>query len=389
MSNFNNNSTFQQVLSYTNPQLYTGKEWYIGFQAFDPVIGKLKRKRIKLNRIDKIGERRKYANDLLKRITQQLQQGWNPWIEQSDGKGHYTFKEVCEHYGRFIDKMYADGNYRKETYTGYVSYLRNLVKWNASRLVPITYIYQFNREFLIEFLEYIYIERDNTAQTRDNYLTFLRVFSSFLVQHSYAKTKPTEDISTFSKRVKKKQRKVISDLDIRRLHDHLIDTNKHFLLACYILHYCFIRPKEMSKIRLYHFNIKKSTIFIPGEISKNGSDATITLPKKVLYLMLELEVFDKPNDYYLFSDGFRPGRKYRSEKAFRDYWQKIRKELNFPDHYKFYSLKDTGITSMLREYDTITVRDQARHADILMTDTYTPHDIQTANQLLIRHQGVF
>lgn len=44
---------------------------------------------------------------------------------------------------------------------------------------------------------------------------------------------------------------------------------------------------------------------------------------------------------------------------------------------------------MLRKYDTLTVRDQARHADILMTDTYTPHDIQEANKLILKHEGIF
>ena len=37
-----------EIVSYTPPQLYTGKEWYIGFMAFDPALGKLHRKRIKI-----------------------------------------------------------------------------------------------------------------------------------------------------------------------------------------------------------------------------------------------------------------------------------------------------------------------------------------------------
>lgn len=175
-----------------------------------------------------------------------------------------------------------------------------------------------------------------------------------------------------------------------RLHDYLIKKNKHFLLACYILHYCFVRPKEMSKIQISNFSIKKQTIFIPDSISKNKKNACVTLPKKVILLMLDLGIFNNPGDYYLFSDNFQPGKKYKSEKSFRDFWTRyIRKDLKFPPKYKFYSLKDTGITSMLKKYDTITVRDQARHADILMTDTYTPHDIQEANELIVNHDGIF
>ena len=81
---------------------------------------------------------------------------------------------------------------------------------------------------------------------------------------------------------------------------------------------------------------------------------------------------------------------FRSEKAFRDYWTRVlRKELKFSDRYKFYSLKDTGITNMLRaNTDVLSVRDQARHSSILITDMYTPKDIQSANKLLMNYEGL-
>lgn len=151
----------------------------------------------------------------------------------------------------------------------------------------------------------------------------------------------------------------------------------------------FIRPKEMSKIQLAHISIKNQTIFVPQENAKNKKDGIITLPQKVILLMLELQVFNNPDSYYLFSDQFMPGPELRSEKRFREYFLVVRKELKFPETYKFYSLKDTGITNLLRSIDTLSVRDQARHSSILMTDIYTPHDIQTANKLIEKYEGVF
>jgi hypothetical protein len=44
---------------------------------------------------------------------------------------------------------------------------------------------------------------------------------------------------------------------------------------------------------------------------------------------------------------------------------------------------------MLRNCDTLTVRDQARHSSILMTNKYTPQDIQNANELLLNYEGKF
>lgn len=146
----------------------------------------------------------------------------------------------------------------------------------------------------------------------------------------------------------------------------------------------------MTKLRLSNINLAKQTILVQDTISKNRKDGTITLPAKVIHLMLDLKIFNYPNDYYLFSNDMKPGKEEKSEKMFRDWWARhVRKDLKLPDKYKFYSLKDTGITNMLRHYDVLSVRDQARHSSILMTDIYTPHDIQEANSLIKNYQGDF
>ena len=94
---------------------------------------------------------------------------------------------------------------------------------------------------------------------------------------------------------------------------------------------------------------------------------------------------------YLFGDMFKPSEEWRDSKQFRDYWNRhVRKDLKLPAEYKFYSLKDTGITNMLRSNtDPISVRDQARHSSLLITNTYTPLDIKEANPLILAYKGVF
>ena len=138
------------------------------------------------------------------------------------------------------------------------------------------------------------------------------------------------------------------------------------------------------------FSVKRKTLFLHGNMTKNHHDAVLTVPDHVLRLMIDLRVFNNPGSYYLFSDDFMPGAERRNEKCFRDYWSRVlRKELNLSDRYKFYSLKDTGITNMLHaNTDILTVRDQARHSSILITDIYTPKDIKKANKLLLSYKGV-
>ena len=382
-------SNLQEILRYTPPVYHQGKESYIDFYAYDPVDRKMRRKKIKLNHVNE-KQRKKYAKDLLLRLTEKLILGWNPWIEKESGSAYMLFSECTEAYRIYIDKLFRDGTYRYESHKSLASQLKNLIEWNNSKRVPITYIYQFDKDLCVSFLDEIYLNRDNSAYTHDNYLSFLKNFSSWCVSRNYLKSLPTEGILPFGAHWKKKKRTTISANDMEALHDYLQHTNKHFMLGAYLLYYCFIRPAEMCRLKISDISVKKQTIFIPDYVSKNKRDGTITLPAKVIKLMLDLGTFNHPSSHYIFSKDFMPGSEKVSEKIFRDWWARhVRKDLKFPDTYKFYSLKDTGITNMLRHSDVLSVRDQARHSSILMTDIYTPHDIQEANALIMNYDDAF
>ena len=276
-----------ELRAFTYPLLHTGKEWYVGFNAFDPVQGKMRRKKIKINSIKTITQRKRYAATLIHKLTQKLESGWNPWIESENSRAYHTFGEVCEKYHQYITKLFDDGIYREETYVGYVSYLRNLQAWNDSRRVPITYIYQFDNFVCSEFLDHVYIDRKNSVQTRNNYLTFLGVFSSFLVQHQYMKTKPCEGLQRIGKSLIKKERTIIDPSDMERLRDYLLEHNKHYLLACYLLHYVLIRPKEISMLKIKDINFP---VLSRCPISLPSSPLSFVLILYLCYIIYPVEV---------------------------------------------------------------------------------------------------
>ena len=362
------------AIQYTLP-VYRETEGcnYIEFYAYDPNQGRLRRKRIKTNRIKSAVKRRQYVRDLTKRLTDQLSRGWNPWIAK-DTSELYVFEEVLQRYEMHIVKMLESGYYRKETYNGYKSYLKILREY-AIKVKPLYYVYQFDRTYCVDFLDYVFIKRNNGAQTRNNYLHFLRLFSGFMLEKGYVKSRPTDGISPISKRLYKKERTVIPAEKVAKIAEYCRVHDRHFLLACYLLYYCFIRPVEMVRLRIDYFNLKAGTITIPAECSKNKKKQTVTLPKKVLKYALELGIFSEPIQYFIFSDGLRPGRKEIDPKIFRDHWGKLRKPLGLLREWKFYSLKDTGITEMLKsqKVSTIEVRDQARHSSLSITDIYADH----------------
>lgn len=373
--------------AWTPPSFHAGKESYVAFNAFDPVSGKMKRKKIMVGRIKGKHAQQVYTKGVIARLTERLLDGWNPWVESGAPMEYTPFDVVCDAYRDYIHKLVSDDDMREETLASYVSYLRIFRTWCEGR--GLKYVFQVNRRLAGEFLDYVFVERNVSLQTRNNYLAWLKTFSQWLLQRSYIEVNPTEGMMLVHRRAKKKNREVICERDLQRLHDYLMQKNRHYLLACQMLHYMFIRPRELSYIKVGDIHLQGPSLVLHGETTKNHNDAVLTIPKKVVELMVDLGVLGRPSDYYLFSDGFMPGRERKTEKAFRDYWlAHVRKDLKFPASYKFYSLKDTGITNMLKaNLDVLTVRDQARHSSILITDTYTPKDVMAVNKVLVNYEG--
>lgn len=389
---FSNSEIIKSVKGWSLPEVHYGREQYVSFQAFDPLSGKMKRKKIMLGRMHVENGRpsrdqRRRIQDLMKRLTEKLEEGWNPWVEAGSALEYTEVRDVVARYKEYLHRLVKDDDMREESLASYLSYLKVMHEWMKDH--HIIYIYQVQREVVSEFLDYVFVERNNTLQTRNNYLAWLKTWSRWLLQRNYLREDPTAGMQAVQRRARKKNRSVMSDCDLRRLNEWLQEHNRHFLLACQMLHYMFVRPHEMSFIRIQDIHPAEQTLVLHGENTKNRNDAVVTLPARLIHLMVDLRVFDAPGSWYLFGDGFRPGRERKSEKQFRDYWTRVvKKELDFPDSYKFYSLKDTGITNMLRaNKDVLSVRDQARHSSILITDRYTPTDIQKANEELKNYEG--
>lgn len=376
------------IKGYTIPKLRENtNDWYIEYYAYNPGTGKLSRKRLRVNRIQSPSEKRAYARTMIKRLTQQLAEGWNPFLEQSDGR-LYAFDEVMDKFESWVTKMFNDGNYREDTYISYKSFIKNVDQYNQQRISPIKYLYQMDKRWCNDALDYFYIERNNSAQTRNNYLGFIKAFANFAISKGWLETNPAETIQKINRKLIKKERTVIPKEVIKRISDYLTDKDKHFLFACYLLYYCYIRPKELTRIKISDFDLKNATIIVSDEESKNRRSETITLPKKILHFAIELEIFSKPSLWYVFSKGFKPGTTQITPKQFRDAWGKLKRPCALKPQYKFYSLKDTGITEMLdNKMPNLYVRDQARHSNLAITDIYTRKAGTKGNQDIIEYDG--
>lgn len=380
-------TSLNSIIPYTLPKLHTGKNWYIDFKAYDPLEQKMKRKKYMLDSIDKISVRKKRATELIANISRQLLSGWNPWADTSNSRQYTLFDDVVELYNKYLIKFHKSKVFKESTFADYKKRIRVLSEYNKKRFNPIIYIYQFDKTYASDFLDYILIDRDSSARTRNNYRTWLSSFGSWLLEKQYIDKNPVENIKSLSE--DKKKRDALSANDLQKLRTYLEKNNPYFLLLCQFAYYTLIRPDELSNIQLSDIYIKDQKVFIPSSISKNRKDGMVGLNDILIKSMLELKIFNYSNDCYLFGKDFKPSKEKSTPRTYRTYFNKVRTLLKFPDSYQFYSLKDTGIRDLANSAGIVIARDQARHSDISTTNKYLKGEALPVHEETKHFEGLF
>lgn len=318
-----------------------------------------------LDNIEKIKERRKRANELIESLTKLLREGWSPWVDADSNRAYTLLEEALNKYEAFVERMP-----KYKTRKSYTSRLNILRKYNAQRLLPIRYVYQFDTAFVSDFLDYIYLDREVNPITRNNYRQWCQSLAAFFIEKQYMKSNPVEVIKDIAEVGKKRQ--PLSAAMLKQLESHLREAHPYFYLACMMEYYTFIRPEELSHIKLEDISIKEQSVFINATVSKNKRDGKVGLNDKIIKFMIDLGVFQHPNDYYLFGPKVtRPSATRSDSEMFRRKWNTlVRKGLGWGGCYQFYSLKDSGLRDLANSEGIVIARDQARHSDVSTTNKY-------------------
>lgn len=356
------------VIPYTQPKLHTGKTWYVDFVSYDPLEQKMKRKKYMLDGIKKVSERKKRANELITNLNIKLRTGWTPWAEVTSSRQYTSIIDVIDLYHKYLAKLYKAGTIKENTLKDYEKRLRVFEEYIFKHVPAIVYVYQIDQTFISDFLDYILLDRDSSARTRNNYRTWLSSLCTWMVEKQYLQQNPVERIKQLAEDEKK--RSALTPSDLQKLQKYLKKENPYFLLLCQFAYYTFIRPDEISNIRLSDIYLKEQKVFIASSISKNRRDGMVGLNDILIKSMLDLKIFSQPSHYYLFGKGFKPSKEKTTTRVYRNYFYKVRAALKFPETYQFYSLKDSGIRDLANAEGIVVARDQARHADISTTNKY-------------------
>lgn len=371
-------------VDYKPAELKLNKEWIIVYYAKNPVSEKLERIRLRVPVIASKSIRLKHAKLIVSEINIKLSNGWSPFLEQS-GRSYKTLQICIDEFLANLNKQVKDEVLRPDTLRTYKSNI-NLLQLFVKTKNKITFALEINKRFCIDYLDWIYIERASSPKTRNNHLAFIKLFCTFLVSKGVLNENSTNGILPL--KINSKKREVFPEEIKQKIYDQLLSYNNGFYALCMSTYFCFIRNKELGKLKVWMINFEENSIFLPDYVSKNKKNETITIPGQFIESLKTHIGEAKDNDYVFSNTDYLPGTKKMTANKITNSWDVLRKDLSLPAKYQFYSMKDTGITDLLESgVAAIKVRDQARHYDIKITEMYTPR--KTTADKIIQNANIF
>lgn len=373
-------------IDYIPAELKENKDWRIVFYVKNPYTGKLEPRRPRVRKIKSITERRKLAKRMIVDINTRLSNGWNPIFEEKKSKGFSLYKDACAIYLKHLEKEVKEDQLSKDTFRTYKSRIDCIQKYLDKQNQSEIMCYQVNADFSEEFLDYVRYELNNSARTRDNYLTFMFTLFEWMKRKKYLVNNPCEGISKIHK--KKNDKIVISKHDRELIFNYYKNTNVNFFVFCMCCYYCLVRRTELSKIKVGDVNLKNGTLWISSIDSKNNKSAHVTIPPSLALLLANHLQFSKNEDYLFSDNNYAPGPvQFKPNKATSN-WSRMRKKIGISPKIKWYYLKDSGIVDLIEAGVPLnSVRDQARHHSISQTNDYIPKNMKNADSY-IKDSGV-
>lgn len=341
-------------LTFKPATLHEGKDWVVQYYIQDPVSEKLVRKKIRLNSIKSIPERRKYGKELVRELNERLYAGWNPFLEASAPNG-FTKINVCIE--TFLKAKTKE--LRPDSMRSYRSFSDRFLNWLEKAGKKEIFVVNFESHHANAFLNELYRDESISNKTWNNYLTFFRSLWNWMVEQEYA---VKNQFAGFTKKqAEKKERIVIPARERERIREYLEQKDPNLLIASLLVFHSLLRPKEISMLKPDYFMLKKQVIRIPAGVAKNRTERMATIPDALMPYLVEWNFNHAKAGDFIWSQNFVPGSTPVNSRKWAAKWDRMRNALKLPKQMVLYSLRDSGIIQLLQ--DGVSPRDVMLHAD--------------------------
>ena len=275
---------------------------------------------------------------------------------------------------------------KKTSIVSYSTFCKQLAEWLQKNYPTLT-TGEFTQEIAVEYLEFVnrggnsngkkvvrtrlHAERVS-PRTYNNNMKMGRGVFTWAVEHCYLTENPFAKIK--KKREGEKTRTIIPAEDRTRIFNYFKENNPAMCIIMQMVFTSLIRPIEITRIQVEDIDFVNHCIHLPGNKTKNGKSRDSRMDTLLEQMLLEHTKHAKPTDYLFADKSWKCGKQPMSQHSFTNTWIDMRDEMKLPKEYQLYSLRDSGINSMLEEgIPALDVMQAAGHSDLSMTTRYGNH----------------
>lgn len=346
-----------------------GMGWMIEYYILNPVSESFERKRMRLNSLRKryrtIAEFRAAANEIVCTINTKLAGGWSPFGESANTRLYEKMDDVLQ---KYIDEK--ERELKADTLRSYKSF-KNIFQEYLAEKMPGCRCSLFTKVHAVQYMDWYTDTHSSHPRTFNNHLKLANAFFSWAIEKCYTKESPFAHIRP--KKVGEKSRTLVP-ADYRvKVRQYFEDRCPAMVIVSELVYFSFIRPKEITRIKVNMLHLSEKRIELPGTITKNGNRRSAPLSQELCERLAQHVQYSDPSDY-LIGERWTPSSKAATTKMFWLRWDKMRGDLELPETMQLYSLRDTGFFDKIKSgIDPLTVMQAADHHDLAMTTRYANH----------------
>lgn len=386
---------FARLMKFKPAILYpkNGKlsdDWYVHYEIFDERTGKYKVKKMRgdINRIKSLSEKRKYAKVLVWVINNDLLNGSDPEFmtsttpqapKSNDPTEQIRQMPIIEGLKWAFEKH--SPNLAPKTKLDIRNVLNHVYKGIENTNFAHQTVGSFKKAHLRVVMEHIQQTKKISNNRYNTYIENIKGLYKAFVKYDVFDISPMTNMERI-KEPEPKSFETLTPAERKLVYEHLLKVHPDFLVYFLLIYHTALRPKELVSIQIYNYNEEEQcfkiapdeTVILQGEThnkTKTNKTRYVPIPPEAMELLKKMKLNEYPSNYFIFSEGFKPGANNIERKRATEIWHKeIITHLGIPK--KMYGAKHLGVDDKLKQGISIkAVQNQAGHTREVMTERYS------------------
>ena len=151
------------------------------------------------------------------------------------------------------------------------------------------------------------IKEDRVSpRTYNNNIKFARALFSWAIEKSYARINPFEHLK--QKKAQGKDRTIIPKEVRDRIVAYFREKNPAFIIVMQLVYKSFLRPVEITRVKVEQLNFEKHCIEMKGSQKKNGKDHNCRMDEQLEALLRDHIRGAKPDDFVFGAGTWKPSQ---------------------------------------------------------------------------------